>query len=100
MSRLSCLLVAVFVAGATATLQWPDTYTSTGQIALPYAEVSEPFYVAVDIPNKRSMTSTYDGKLCKNWKTEDVLVCLAAFTFKLHGNDPVFGDLCAMIVLV
>ena len=80
MSRWSCiLLVALLVAGATATLQWPDTYTATGQIVLPYAEIDEPFYIAVDIPNKRSLTSTYDGKLCwKNWKTEDVLVCLAA----------------------
>ena len=54
-------LVALLVAGAYGTLQWPSTYTATGLIVLPYAEISEPFFVVVDGANQRSLTSTYDG---------------------------------------
>jgi len=59
--RQVAFLVALLVAGAYGTLQWPETYTATGVIVLPYAEVSEPFYVAMDSANRRSLTSTYDG---------------------------------------
>ncbi len=60
MSHLVCFVAVLFV-GASATLQWPESYSATGFIYLPYAEVNEPFTVVMDAANKRSLTSTYNG---------------------------------------
>lgn len=49
------------VASAGDDLKWPERYTTSGVIYLPYASVAEPFTAVVDMPQKRSMLNTYDG---------------------------------------
>ena len=45
----------------TSGFEWPEQYTASGIIYLPYASVVEPFTAVVDMPNKRSLLDTYKG---------------------------------------
>lgn len=58
---LFCCLAVVSVSGG-ADFKWPEKYTVSGSISLPYAEISEPFVAAVDMTKGMSMFSTYGGK--------------------------------------
>ena len=56
-------LVPVLFAGDVPTVSWPDAYTTTGRIILPYADVLEPFNVSVNMKNKQAVYSFYNGKV-------------------------------------
>ena len=64
------IALLLFTAGALAadphTLQWPDAYTITGTISLPYAEITEPFEAIMDIGAKLGRMNINNGK--KNWR--------------------------------
>ena len=54
-----CSVIACASAGKV--LKWPEQYTCSGSIYLPYATINEPFTAVVDMGKKRSMMSTYAG---------------------------------------
>jgi len=43
--------------------KWSDTYSLTGVLYLPYAEIEEPFQAWYDGPNKRSRIDYYGGNV-------------------------------------
>uniref|UniRef100_A0A2M3ZE63 Putative cathepsin l n=1 Tax=Anopheles braziliensis TaxID=58242 RepID=A0A2M3ZE63_9DIPT len=55
---LSCLLASVF---GTNPPKWPDVYSVSGVLNIPYAEISEPFYAWYDKANGRSRIDYYGG---------------------------------------
>ena len=64
MARLGlvCALVLGLCGAAAGDLQWPDTYTASGEIYLPYGGIAEPFTAYVDLKNGRSRLDTYGSK--------------------------------------
>ncbi|EAA06994.2 AGAP010645-PA, partial [Anopheles gambiae str. PEST] len=55
---LSCLLAGAF---ATKPPKWPDVYSVSGMLTIPYAEINEPFYAWYDKTNGRSRVDYYGG---------------------------------------
>lgn len=53
---LSCLFVAAL---ATNPPKWPKTYSVSGILSIPYAEITEPFYAWYDEANGRSRIDYY-----------------------------------------
>ena len=56
---LCALLPAVVLAGP---LQWPQKYTTSGLIILPYGDISEPFTAVVDMDSGKSYLNTYESE--------------------------------------
>lgn len=48
--------------GSVPTLQWPDGYTASGSIVLPYAEINEDFVAYVDLTGKMGRIDSYGGQ--------------------------------------
>ncbi|XP_053668625.1 digestive cysteine proteinase 1 [Anopheles marshallii] len=55
---ISCLLAGVL---ATNPPKWPDVYSVSGMLTIPYAEINEPFYAWYDKTNGRSRIDYYGG---------------------------------------
>ena len=53
-----------------AALSWADSYTLSGILKLPYAEINEPFYAYFDGKKGMSRIDYYGGKAVMNivWK--------------------------------
>lgn len=44
------------------SLTWPDAYSATGSIVLPYAEINEPFEAYIDVGAKVGRIDFYEGE--------------------------------------
>lgn len=63
MSLAALLLSFVALAAADPpALTWPDAYTITGSISLPYAEITEPFEAIMDLGSKMGRMNINNGK--------------------------------------
>lgn len=49
------------LAFATKPPKWPDVYSVSGMLTIPYAEINEPFYAWYDKTNGRSRVDYYGG---------------------------------------
>lgn len=83
----------LFAAGALAadphTLQWPETYTISGTISLPYAEITEPFEAIMDIGAKMGRMNINNGEGWKMLgKRESIFVCLCTITCESFLENP------------
>ncbi|XP_003387854.1 PREDICTED: digestive cysteine proteinase 1-like [Amphimedon queenslandica] len=69
------IVLLLFAAGALAadphTLQWPDTYTISGTISLPYAEITEPFQAIMDIGAKMGRMNINNGEVTLIYRGDD-----------------------------
>ena len=45
------------------TVEWPEAYSASGRVILPYGDINEPFKVAVNGKEKKGMFDFYDGML-------------------------------------
>ncbi|XP_058066919.1 digestive cysteine proteinase 1 [Anopheles bellator] len=84
---LSCLLAS---AAATNPPKWPDIYSVSGVLNIPYAEISEPFYAWYDKANGRSRIDYYGG-MVKTYQltkqgTYGVSLKLAPVTTQTQSN--------------
>lgn len=61
---LLCVLLSGLLGSSSAALQWPEKYTASGHIVLPYGDIYEPFTAYVDMTSGRSRLDTYGGE-CK-----------------------------------
>ena len=61
---LAALLLSFFALAAAdpPALNWPDAYTITGSISLPYAEITEPFEAIMDLGSKMGRMNINNGK--------------------------------------
>ncbi len=59
----ACCLLAALLHASLAALTWPDAYTVSGNIQLPYGDIEEPFVAYVDMKNGMSRLDTYGGRL-------------------------------------
>uniref|UniRef100_A0A2M4AIZ6 Putative cathepsin l n=1 Tax=Anopheles triannulatus TaxID=58253 RepID=A0A2M4AIZ6_9DIPT len=61
--KYSLLVLGCLLAGAFGTNppKWPDVYSVSGVLNIPYAEINEPFYAWYDKANGRSRIDYYGG---------------------------------------
>ena len=62
LASLALLCLFAGVVTGVAPLKWPDQYTVSGNVILPYADVNEPFTAVVDMNGGMSSLSTYGGE--------------------------------------
>ena len=57
-------IAAVICTGAISTQNiWPDAYTASGQIIMPYGDMVEPFKAYIDVAAGKGKIEFYEG-LC------------------------------------
>ena len=57
-----CVLPGVVLSNEP-TVEWPEAYSASGRVILPYGDINEPFKVAVNGKEKKGMFDFYDGML-------------------------------------
>ena len=70
---------------------WPNAYTVSGVLKLPYAEIVEPFQAFFDGQNDRSRIDFYGGKIIR------CFLSIETVNTKSQTNENIFTNSCNLI---